>query len=117
MNKENTVIFACTSLLLHVEAAQKKMGTDFPVINLDRRLHMEPEKMREQISEGLKKLPEGIGTVLVGMGFCGGSWDQIRAKQRVVIPKVDDCITILLHTDDTPPYQSEKRRTYVFQRL
>ena len=36
------------------------------------------------------------------MGYCGGSWNHIPLSRRVVIPKVDDCITLLLHTDDTP---------------
>lgn len=102
MIRENAVILACTSMLLHLEAAQRKMGTTFPVVNLDRRLHAEPAKMRERILEALQALPENIDTVLVSMGFCGGSWDQFSTRQRVVIPKVDDCITLLLHTDDTP---------------
>lgn len=44
----------------------------------------------------------GCETVLVAMGYCGGPWNHIPLSRRVVIPKVDDCITLLLHTDDTP---------------
>ena len=44
----NTVILACTSLLLYVEAAQKKAGTDFEVVELNRSLHEYPAKMRER---------------------------------------------------------------------
>lgn len=101
-NKTNTIILSCTSLLLHVKAAQEKMGTNFEVVELDRRLHMEPLKMRDRIIEAMEKLPDRIENVLVSMGFCGGSWDQVDVRKRVVIPKVDDCITLLLHTDDTP---------------
>ena len=102
MNRNNTVILACSSMLLHVAAAQEKMGTDFKVIELDRDLHTEPEKMRLHIMEALERLPGQIETILVAMGFCGGSWDKVPATRRIVIPKVDDCITLLLHTDDTP---------------
>lgn len=52
------------------------MGTDFPVIDLDRRLYMDPAKMRDRIVEVLENLPSDIITVLVSMGFCGGSWDR-----------------------------------------
>lgn len=102
IDRNNTIVLACSSMLLHVAAAQEKMGTDFEVIELDRDLHSEPEKMRLHIIETLNRLPGQIETVLVAMGFCGGSWDRVPAVQRIVIPKVDDCITLLLHTDDTP---------------
>lgn len=52
----NTVILACTSLLLYVEAAQKKAGTDFEVVELNRSLHEYPAKMRERIIEAMELL-------------------------------------------------------------
>lgn len=56
--------------------------------------------MRKMIIEQLKDLPEEIDTILVAMGFCGGSWENVCLDKQVVIPKVDDCITLLLYTDD-----------------
>ena len=102
LHPEHTVILSCSSLRLHVEAAQTKMHTRFPVVNLDRRLHAEPKRMRSSILETLDALPPSCETVLAAMGYCGGSWNHIPLSRRVVIPKVDDCITLLLHTDDTP---------------
>ena len=102
LHPEHTVILSCSSLLLHVEAAQTKMHTRFRVVNLDRRLHAEPKRMRSSILETLEALPPSCETVLAAMGYCGGSWNHIPLSRRVVIPKVDDCITLLLHTDDTP---------------
>lgn len=102
LHPEHTVILSCSSLLLHVEAAQTKMHTRFPVVNLDRRVHAEPKRMRSSILETLEALPPSCETVLAAMGYCGGSWNHIPLSRRVVIPKVDDCITLLLHTDDTP---------------
>lgn len=102
LDAEHTVILACSSMLLHVKAAQERMHTKFDVVELDRRLHADPKQMRSSILETLSALPDYYETVLVAMGFCGGSWDHIPLSRRVVIPKVDDCITLLLHTDDTP---------------
>lgn len=99
---QNAVILACTSMLLHVAAAQEKAGTHLEVVELDRALHEDPKKMRRRVLEALDTLPGQIETVLVAMGRCGGSWDDVSVSRRVVIPKVDDCITLLLHTDDTP---------------
>lgn len=102
LHSDHTVILACTSLLLHVEAAQERMATRFPVVELDRRFHTEPKQMRSHILKALDDLHADCDTVLVAMGYCGGSWNHIPITRRVVMPKVDDCITLLLHTNDTP---------------
>lgn len=96
----NAVILACSSLNRHVDAAQEKMNTGYPVVNVDRKYHEDPKQMREQLIEKLRSLPTEIDTVLVAMGFCGGSWEAIPFEKRIVIPRVDDCITLLLHMDD-----------------
>ena len=54
------------------------------------------------ILEVLDALPVSCETVLAAMGYCGGSWNHIPLSRRVIVPKVDDCITLLLHMDDTP---------------
>ncbi|MDD3219892.1 MAG: DUF1638 domain-containing protein [Lachnospiraceae bacterium] len=100
LTKENTVILVCGSLLLHLEAAQKKMHTDFKWIELDRDNHVEPKKMKQCIQDALNELPANFENVLVAMAYCGGSWEGITASQRVIIPNMDDCITLLLNTDD-----------------
>jgi len=97
--RDNTIILACGSLLTHVKAAQNTRNTCFPVQVLDRSLHAEPRFMREHILETLAALPESFTTILVAMGLCGGSWRDVYTPRRVVIPRVDDCITLLLHTD------------------
>lgn len=97
----NAVILACSSLDKYVDAAQEKMNTNFPVISVDRKYHEEPEQMREQLMEKIRGLPSETDTILVAMGFCGGSWEAVPVDKRVVIPRVDDCITLLLHTDNS----------------
>ena len=93
------VILGCSSLAGHVEAAQAKMQTNYPFIALERKYHVNPKQMRVEILQALQQLPAEVDTVLVAMGFCGGSWQNVAARQRLVLPCVDDCITLLLHTD------------------
>ncbi|MGI6011575.1 MAG: DUF1638 domain-containing protein [Ruminococcus sp.] len=100
LTKENTVILACSSMLLHVEAAQRKMQTDFPVLEADREYHVDPTKMKRCLQTILDNLPKKVENVLAAMAYCGGSWDGIEVKRRIVIPNMDDCITMLLNTDD-----------------
>ena len=93
-------ILSCTSLLSFVEAAQASQGTAYPVFTVDRQLHVEPEQMRDAVLKAIDALPEEYDTVLVAMGFCGGVWHETVFDRTVVIPRVDDCISLLLHTDD-----------------
>ncbi len=97
----STVILSCESLEVYVAAAQKMAGTTYPVIWLKQKYHEEPAVMRSHILETIASLPKEVDTVLVAMGFCGGSWDSVIADRRIVLPRVDDCISLLLHTDDT----------------
>lgn len=98
----NAVILACSSMARQVAAAQRKMGTGYPVRCVDRRYHAEPKEMRLQLIAALGGLAGEFDTVLVAMGFCGGSWESVYAPVRVVAPRADDCITILLNRDGAP---------------
>lgn len=102
MVRHSTVILACSSLMDYVNAAQKKAGTDYPVLYLNRVYHRDPKEMRQHILAQLDALPDDTGTVLVAMGFCGGSWADVETPCRVVIPKIDDCVSLLLQNGDTP---------------
>ena len=53
----NAVIFTCTSLILHVNAAQEKEGTHYPVMGLDQKNHIDPVKMNDLIRETMETLP------------------------------------------------------------
>ena len=69
---DSTCIVCCDSLEGHLEAAQVKMGTKYPIYTLDRALHSQPQNMRQRLMDVLNALPESITTVLIAMGYCGG---------------------------------------------
>ena len=94
------IIISCGNLLHHLEAAQKKMNTSYNVVELDTELHSEPERLRRTLFETMEALDPAADTVLLAMGLCGGSVSDIPLPRNIVIPKVDDCITLLMHTDD-----------------
>ena len=71
--------------------------------------------MREQILCALSEVPEGIDTVLVAMGFCGGSWQNVTCSKRLVIPRVDDCVSLVMTTTDVcNPCTKQMGHMYVF---
>ena len=91
------VVLGCSSLEAYIDAAQAAAGTDYPVVLMDRAYHSEPADMRAHLIAALNDLPEGV-TVLAAMGFCGGSWERLTTPRTLVLPHVDDCITLLMHT-------------------
>lgn len=93
-------ILACSALADYVRAAQDAMKTDYPVVEIDRNYHDRPKKLRRLVEEGLAKFPEEVDTILIAMGCCGNCWAGMQWHTRLVIPRMDDCVTILLHTDD-----------------
>ena len=112
---DSTCIVCCDSLLSHLEAAQVKMGTNYPVYSLDRALHSQPKNMRQSLLDVLNTLPESITTVLIAMGYCGGSLDNICTRQQLVIPNLDDCITMLLTKTDAQEGNLKQRGHIYFR--
>lgn len=112
-----TVIAACSSLLDYVEAAQRTARPHLPVIAIDKALHSEPEHMKQALLDTIDALPPEVDTVLVAMGFCGGAWSEVTARRRIVIPRVDDCISLLLHRDDAfHPNLKEPGHMYIVEK-
>ncbi|MGM9553471.1 MAG: DUF1638 domain-containing protein [Faecousia sp.] len=110
-------ILACESLSEYVRAAQGKLGTTYPVYILDYGHDEDPEQMHSRIAEVMTGMPPQINTVLVAMGFCGGSWHQISSDRKIVIPRVDDCVSLLLNTDDRYcPNPKEMGHLYMTER-
>ena len=112
---DSTCIVCCDSLLSHLEAAQVKMGTKCPIYTLDRALHSQPKNMRQRLIDVLNALPGSITTVLIAMGHCGGSLASICARQRLVIPDLDDCITMLLTKTDAQEGNLKQRGHMYFR--
>lgn len=101
-NNQRAVILACSSLTDYIEAAQQKVGSSFPVTYLSRVYHRDPKEMRQHILEALQTLKEQADVVLVAMGFCGGSWENVEVPCTLVIPRIDDCVSLLLQVGDEP---------------
>ena len=96
----STGILACSALTYYVKAAQKKMNTDYPIIEIDRNYHDRPKLLRSLLEEALAKFPEETDTILVAMGACGNCWEGMSLDKKLVIPRMDDCVTVLLHKND-----------------
>lgn len=109
-------ILTCSSLTEFVTEAQRRQKTHWYVVEVDRALHAEPEEMQRTVQSMLAQIPTEYDTILVAMGFCGGVWSQVLCDRRMVIPRVDDCVSLLLHTDDqSPPNCKEPGHLYLYE--
>lgn len=67
-----------------------------PTVYMDYGLHIRPEKMTPTLQDQLDALPEP-SLVLIGYGLCGNGLNGLKAgPHTLIIPRADDCITILL---------------------
>jgi hypothetical protein len=82
--------------------------------SLDQGLHRTPEKLRERLQQEIDSID--ADEILLGYGLCGnGVAGLSSSRARLVVPRVDDCIAILLGSFDR--YQDEFRKvpgTYWF---
>ena len=91
-----TVVIACKTIEQELLASMKETGCEYPVLWLESGLHNWPDKLRNRIQELLDSC-EGCDTVLLAMSFCGNSVVGLETHDfRLVIPRSDDCITLLL---------------------
>ena len=113
----STVILTCSSLYDYVVDAQGKMNTDYEIVTVDRADHVEPEKMKQTVRKAIDAMGDDVDTVLVAMAFCGGTWDHVSFDKRIVIPRVDDCVSILLQKgDDYNPNLKEMGHLYLYEK-
>ena len=91
-------IIACRTIEDELACAQGACGAELPVFWLESGLHNTPKKLRTRVQEAVDQAQEaGYGRLLLAMGFCGNSVEGVKlAGAQLVMPRADDCITLLL---------------------
>lgn len=91
-----TIILACNTIRDEFEQAAFETGCDYPFRWVESGLHLRPESLRHRLQEELDSINEA-DRVLLGFGYCGNSVIGLNSrKYELVIPRVDDCISMLL---------------------
>ena len=93
-----TVIISCETIRNELLCALQDAHMELTIIWLESGLHNTPKILNKRLGEVLRQAEaEGAERVLIAMGFCGNSFPGLETgKVEVVIPRVDDCITLLL---------------------
>jgi hypothetical protein len=91
-----TVVLACNTIRDELEKAAREVGCPHPFRWVESGLHLVPDALRVRLQEELDRLSD-VDRVLLAFGFCGNSVVGLAARDHeLIIPRVDDCITLLL---------------------
>jgi hypothetical protein len=87
-------IIACATV---GEELQHLLPSGMPHTFLEFGLHLTPEKLHAAVQEEVDRTQEDVDTILLGYGMCSKGMIGLRSGRfRLVIPRVDDCIALLL---------------------
>lgn len=92
------VIIACRIVEHELEALRRQSGdNNIELRYLDQNLHRTPEKMPDLIQAEIDAVQDYAGLIVLGYGLCSNGIVGVTArKQNVCIPRVHDCIALLL---------------------
>jgi hypothetical protein len=91
-----TVILACNTIKDELEKAALEIDCQYPFRWVESGLHLRPDSLRQRMQEELDSIT-GVERVLLGFGFCGNAAVGLVSRDyELIIPKVDDCISLLL---------------------
>ena len=90
-----TAVIACKTLEDELNHAMEQTGSDYPVFWLEQGLHNVPQMLCDAVQNALDAA--GAERALLAMGFCGNSLRGMRVPEtELIVPRVDDCISLLL---------------------
>lgn len=108
----NTLIIACRTISDELNLAVKETKCDYPILWIQSGLHMNPDSLRKRLQEELDHLTN-VSQVLMAFGYCGNALLGITAPTyRIILPRVDDCITLMLGSCQKRKEISDEMGTY-----
>jgi len=112
----STVVLACQTISDEMNLAMKLTGAQYPVCWVESGLHNSPQKLKARIQEEINKI-DCASTILLAFGYCGLALSGIKSNYaRLILPKVDDCISLLLGSNKLRIDISREKPTYFFTR-
>ena len=90
-----TAVIACKTIEDELNWAMERTGSAYPIFWLEQGLHNVPQKLCDAVQAALDAA--GAERALLAMGFCGNSLRGVRVSAgELIVPRVDDCISLLL---------------------
>ena len=110
----NTVALGCETIIDEIKRSAAEIDSQIPIRWIESGLHNSPERLRSYLQNEITSLEsEDLDYILLLFGYCGNALLGLTsAKCRLVIPRVDDCISLLLGGNKKRNELSEKAMAY-----
>lgn len=96
----NSIIVACKTIGDELNKVIKETGCKYPVLWIESGLHNYPDSLRKRLQEELDHITN-VDQIILAFGFCGNSLIGLKSSSsRIVFPRVDDCITLFLGSQE-----------------
>ena len=95
-------LVACGVLSLDMKPVSENLGVSFTTTYLEGGLHDNPAELRRRLQAAIDAEDDnGHDYIAIGYGICGRGAVGIRARKTpLVIPRVHDCISLFLGSDE-----------------
>lgn len=109
-----SVIITCHNIKAEVDQALRETSCNYPVLYLDSTLHDQPELLKKALQKELDHI-SNAEQVILAMGYCGNVILGLKANNfRIVVPRVDDCMTLFLGSQKRRKEVMDEAATYFF---
>jgi hypothetical protein len=94
MKMRNRQIIACETVINEI---LDFMPPDMHYQSIEPGLHLQPDKLKNALQRMIDKITADADTIILGYGLCSMAVIGLRAaKSTLVVPRIDDCIAMLL---------------------
>jgi hypothetical protein len=107
-----TILLACETIREEIEHAVTQTGCRYDTRWIRSGLHNYPKELKSILQAELDSI-DGYERVIMAFGICGNATIGLKAGDfELILPKADDCITLLLGSAATRGALSENGGTY-----
>ena len=107
-----TIVIACHTLKDELNRAIRETGCEYPVLWIESGLHLYTETLNKRLQLELERI-SNVDRVLLAFGYCGNVLLGLKSPHaELVFPCVDDCISLLLGSQQARRNISEEMGTY-----
>jgi hypothetical protein len=106
MNDGKIKIIACEVMKDEISSIEPPPDVDFEFVPMG--YHLYPKKLGRQLQEIIDR-SIGYSRVILAFGLCGGAAKGLKAANcPLTIPRIHDCVSIFLSSDESYIYEAQK---------
>jgi len=108
-----TTVIACETIKDEIIYVANKVQCKYPFLWMPSSLHKYPERLRHELQKEIDKCDQDEDNILLLFGYCGNAVLGLSSPYaRLIIPKMDDCISLLLGGNQRRKDLSTEGRAY-----